>query len=99
MICTALIKGLRDFIQGASLKMSDVFFLSGISGLSFDCALPCCSFCLVMFLLMVDFPDLFFSRNSPVFLIERQACVRARARVCVCVCVCVLYNALCQLFW
>ena len=56
--------------------MSDVSLLSGISGLSFDSpflspllffsALSFCSFCLVIFLLMVHSPD-FFPENSNIF--------------------------------
>ena len=55
--------------------VSDVSLLSGISGLSFDSPFlspllfflpsPSCSFCLVIFLLMVHSPD-FFPENSQI---------------------------------
>ena len=55
------------------LEMSDVILLSGISGLSFDSPVSSlvfsvwssCSFCLVIFLLMVHSPD-FFPENSNI---------------------------------
>ena len=62
--------------------MSDVTLLSGISGLSFDSPFPIsslvfsaqssCSFCLVIFLLMVHSPD-FFPENSQIFFVKGQA--------------------------
>ena len=61
--------------------MSDVPLLSGISGLSFDSpflsplllfsAQSSCSFCLVIFLLMVYSPD-FFPENSQIFFLKGQ---------------------------
>ena len=59
--------------------MSDVFPLSGISGLSFDSPflshlifLPglLAPFWLVIFLLIVHFPDFFFPENFQTFFIK-----------------------------
>ena len=58
--------------------MSDVLLLSGISGLSFDSpflsplllffsALSSCSFCFVIFLLMVHSPDIFSEKTLKYF--------------------------------
>ena len=62
--------------------MSDVFLLSGISGLSFDSpflspllffsAQSFCSFCLVIFLLIVHSPDIFLQK------ILKQVSLRVR---------------------
>ena len=62
--------------------MSDVFLLSGISGLSFDSpflspllsfsAKSSCPFCFVVFLLMIHSPDI-FPENSQIFLVKGQA--------------------------
>ena len=70
--------------------MSDVPFLSGISGLPFDSpflsplvflfcfcfsAQSSCSFCLVIFLLMVLSPDFFKNKSQIFFLRVRLFCM------------------------
>ena len=50
--------------------MSDVTLLSGISGLSFFSAQSSCSFCLVIFLLMVQSPDFFFQKTLKYFSLK-----------------------------
>ena len=62
--------------------MSDVFLLSGISGLSFDSpflapllfcfssAWSSCSFCLVIFLLMVHSSSFFFLQKTQIFFVK-----------------------------